>query len=288
MAQEATKLVLGRGEVYFDRFVPGTFVGEGERYIGNTPSFQMTRTIERIERARSYGGKRHAGRGIVISEELEIRLVTDNMSRDNVDLWFAGDSIPTFAGDEFLTQTESFEIIRGRYYQLGSKVVPGGYRHVDSLVLKRGGTNLAAGLDYLLDREHGRIRILPDAPRLSDGQTVTATYIKRPSTFTVMTSEAQELHGALRYIARDPYGPRVDYWLPQVSITPRGGVDLKGDEFRQLQFDVVAKRLGPSHALIYALHEGQAPAPITADTALVTADSTKYTADNGRWEMEGL
>lgn len=286
MLHEATKLVLGRGEVYFDRFIAGTLSGEGERYLGNTPSFQITREIERLNRATSYGGQRHDTRGAVISESLEISLVTDHMADENMSLWFSSEAVPTYAGDEFIPHTETFPVIRGRHYQLGSKVVPGGYKFVDSLVLRRGATLLLLGEDYLFDRDHGRIKILDNAPRISGTATVTATYIKRPSVFSIATSEAREVYGSLRYIARDPYGPQTDYWLPQVRITPRGAVDLKGDEFRQLSFDVTAMRLGPNHALIYALQEGVGPTPITADTALVTADTTRHRADMDAWQKE--
>lgn len=275
---ERTLLTLGRGEVYFHK------EGDvGERYIGNTPSFQIARSIERLEVQRAYSGRKHLGRSKVISESIDVKMVTDHMSRENVDLWLTSDGVPTYAGDEFLTFTENVLMGRGRFYQLGGSVIPGGYQFVDSAVLRIAGVKMVLGVDYLFDRDKGRIQILSDAPMLDSAKTVSVTFIKRPSLTSVTAVEGREIYGSLRYIAKDPYGPRVDYWFPQVRITPKGAVDLKGDEFRQLQFDIEAVRLGPASALLYALQDGQAPKPITADSVLVTADSTVYRSDNGRW-----
>ncbi len=51
------QLVLGRGEVYFEAFSAGTRVCSGERYVGNTTGFQITRAINRLERFTSYRGQ---------------------------------------------------------------------------------------------------------------------------------------------------------------------------------------------------------------------------------------
>ena len=92
MAHEATKLVLGRGEVYFDRFISGTHVGEGERYLGNTSKFIVERDIERLDRATSYGGKRIAAKGAIVSESHTIDFTTDHVDIENLSMWFGGES----------------------------------------------------------------------------------------------------------------------------------------------------------------------------------------------------
>jgi len=284
MAREATKLVLGRGMVYFDRFIPGTRIGEGERYLGNTPSFQITREIRRLDRASAYRGAVHAMPGAVLSEDVSLRIATDHMAPENVDLWWSGEGAMNTAGDEFVPFSETLQVRLDREYQLGATITPGGFRYVDSLVASVGGTPLLNGTDYTLDRSRARVHFLLTAERVSDGDSVSVSYVKRPSTSRVTVSQPTDMLGALRYIATDPRGPKVDYWFPQVRIAPRGAVDLKVDEFRQLNFDGNALRLGPQHALVYAIQEGADPTPITADTTLVSADTTEYTADNGTWD----
>lgn len=286
MLREATKLVLGRGQVYFDRFPDGASVGDGELYFGNTPSFQLTREIERLERNTSYRGRKHQLPGAVISESVEIKMTTDHMASENVSLWFSSEPTPIYAGDEFIPYVETMTVRKGRFYQLGAQILPGGFRYVDIIAISMGATPLVNGVDYLLDQDHGRIQILPSGTIIGSSASITATYRKRPSVTSVLQSQATEVIGALRYIARDPYGPKVDYWFPRVRITPRGAIELKSDEFRQISFDVTALRLSPNHALLYAITDTVAPTPITADTTLVTADSTQYTADNGLWISE--
>lgn len=280
MARERTKLVLGRGEVYFDRFLPGTQSGEGERYLGNTPSFQITRRIERLERATSYLGRRHDQPGAVISESVTVSMVTDHMASENVSMWFSDDGTDVTDGLELVPYTENFVVRLGRFYQLGSNEVHGGFRFVEAVQILVGATVLTAGIDYVLERDSGRIEILSTAVNVSNGQTITVNYVKRPNTLRIAESKSVEYLGLLRYISKNPYGPKVDYLFPQVRISPRGAVEMKGDEFRQMQFDVTALKKNPSEPLLYATHIGAAPLPITADTTLITADTTFYTADN--------
>lgn len=286
MYREDTKLVLGRGEVYLNRFTQDTKTGLGEIYLGNTPSFQMDREIERMARTTAYRGRKHETRGAVISEKLTIRMTTDHMSRENMDLWLSATVADVTVGNEYVPYNENMTVYPGRYYQLGSTLIPGGVRHVDSLAVSAGGTALVNGVDYLWDKVSARLFILPTTSRVpSGGQLVSVTYLKRPSTVGVVTPEAKEVYGALRYIAKDPHGPRTDYWFPQVRIAPRGAVEMKGDEFRQISFDVTAIRLNPVVALVYAQQDGKPPMAITADTTLITADSTRYSADNDKWEI---
>lgn len=282
IARNKTLLTLGRGEVFFRA------EGEnGERYIGNTPSFQITREVERIDVYSSFGGFKHKGRSKVISESIEIRMMTDHMSAENIELWYGKAAAQTTAGDEFIPYVEFIQMERGRFYQLGLSVVPTGLRHVDRVVLKIGSTTLRAGIEYLFDSENGRIEILPDAPYVEVPSSVRASFTKRPSISSVIELAAKEVYGSLRYIARDPYGPRVNYWIPLARVTPRGAVEMKEDGFRQIGFDITALKTNPLDPLMYVIQEGKEPLPLTADTVLVTADTTNYTADKGLWVTEG-
>lgn len=280
MKHERTLLTLGRGEVYFEQFAPGQFVGDGERYIGNTPSFQMTREIKRQDRATSVRGRINQLRGHVLSESITVRMATDHMSSENMDMWFSSRAVSIAVGDEMLPFNETLTVTKGLYYQLGASDTPGGYQYVENVVVTSGGATLELDRDYALDAAAGRIRIMPDAPGLTGQSVISVAYLKRPAATSVVVPSAQELHGALRYVSKDVTGPRVDYWFPQVRIAPRGALEMKGDEFRRLNFDITAVRLSPRYSLVYALLDGGAPMAITADTTFVTADSAVYTADN--------
>ena len=58
MANETQKYTLGRGEVFFNKFKPGTNIGEGERYLGNTPEYSLTNDVETLDHFNSDRGLR--------------------------------------------------------------------------------------------------------------------------------------------------------------------------------------------------------------------------------------
>lgn len=286
MFREKTSLVLGRGEVYFDRSL--TSGQDGERYFGNTPMFRIEREIRRVERTTAYRGQKQAKPGIVVQEVISCSMTTDHMASENVALWYGAEGSPQVDGDEFLPFTETFVVKKDRFYQLGLAENGVGLGFIDSAQVRltnSTGTVLVAGQHYHLIRDSGRIQIPPTSP-LADGTAIFVRYFKRPSPITPLVPTGQDVIGSLRYIALDPYGPRVDYWFPRVRLTPRGAVDLKGDEFRQMSFDIEAFRRSPNEPLVYLILDKNAPLPITADTALLRADTTLYRADNGAWEYE--
>ena len=284
MFREKTKLVLGRGEVYFDRFLGNT--KDGERYLGNTPAFRIDREIKRVERMTSYRGQRQKRPGVVVEENISCTLTFDHMVTENIALWHGADPVTTSLGNGLIPYSETLVVKKDRYYQLGMAVNGFGLGYLDTLQVRltnASGTILTVGVHYHADRELGRIQIPPSSP-LADGTTIFVQYFKRPSPVTTMISNGENIIGALRYVSTNPHGPRCDYWFPQVRLTPRGAVDLKGDEFQQRSLDIEAIRLAPNLPLVYAIADKSEPLAITADTVLLRADTTLYRADSGAWE----
>lgn len=284
MFHEKTKLVLGRGEIYFDRFIGSA--RDGERYIGNTPMFRVEREIRRINRMSSYKGQKHARKGIVVEETLTGSLTTDHISADNLIAWHGSTALTDNSGDALVPYYETLVVRKDRYYQLGIPVNGVGLTFIDSAQVRMTnavGAILSYGVHYFLERDSGRLNIPPSSP-LEDGSAIFVQYFKRPSATTVLTPVSEDIFGALRYVATNDVGPKVDYWFPQVRISPRGAIDLKGDEFRQMNFDIEAIRLSPNTPLVYVIVDKSPPLPITADTALLRADTIRYRADMGAWE----
>lgn len=279
-------LVVGRGEVYFDRHVAG--VGEGERYFGNTPSFQITRSITRQERKTSYGGKVYDIPGKVISEDISLKITTDAISWGNIREWFSQRDMAqnTIVGSELVPFTEQIRVRQGRWYQLGTQYSPMGTGMVDRVsgANADGGDSLRQGLDWTIDLTRGRIFIRVGSTRVPNNALINVTYFRRTSGQFLTEANAEEALGSIRYISRNPYGPQTDYYFPLVRISPQGALEMKGDEFQQMQFSASVMKLSPLTALAYASRSGAAPTAITADTTLITADTTLYTADNGAWE----
>ena len=251
MLREEDQLVLGRGEVYFDRFLPGTRIGTGERYIGNTPTFQVARTIERIGRARSYRGRMVETAGHVISESHTVNFTTDNISMENVAEWYGYDQSTSSVIAPIGLIDETFLMRRGRYYQLGSTIEPSGVRGVENVTLIRGTVEIPMAGNYEVDRAEGRIYILPAALNLLDATQVTVRFEYRRQRRLKVVSQPNEIHGALRFRSLNPYGPRKHLFMPFVRLMPRGSIDLKGDEYQQMMFEATAMRLNPTTEQVY-------------------------------------
>lgn len=281
--RENTELVLGRGEVFLERFVNGVSINAGEEYVGNTPSFQIIREIERLENFASYRGRKTQTRGQVISESVEVKMTTDHINWQNIAVWFGGNPVVTSSGNEFFPYSESFTAKKGRFYQLGRSETPTGFNFVERVTVTRDEIVLRPGVDYDVEPELGRVQILNSAIRIYDGAVFTVNYYKRPDKVTNIQSYAAEVYGAMRYISRNPYGPQTDYWFPQVRIAPQGAMEMKEDGFQQMRFDVTAIRAAPTTPLLFAIRKTGAPMPITADTSLLSADNTIYRADLGAW-----
>lgn len=284
-----TELVLGRGEVFFDRFNDGARVGVGERYLGNTPSFQITRNVRRAARKSSYRGQIHEEPGHILSEEIDLSIVTDNIAWQNLADWFNAGPFgqQTLPGSELVAFTETFPVVYDRYYQLGLGNTETGTMSVDAISgVRTGNVNavLREGIEWTLDRERGRIYIIDGAPRVQNGGNITVSYFKRASGVFRAFARVTELYGSIRYIARNQFGPQTDYFFPMVRLTPQGAFDQKGDQFQQIRYSATAMKLTPGTPLLYLIRQGGRPTPVTADTALIRADTTAYTADNGTWE----
>ena len=251
MLREEDQLVLGRGEVYFDRFLPGTRTGTGERYIGNTPAFQVARTIERVGRARSYRGRKVETPGHVISESHKVNFTTDNISMENVAEWYGDENSASSVIAPIGLIDETFLMRRGRYYQLGSTIEPSGVRGVENVTLIRGTVEIPMAGNYEVDRAEGRIYLLPAALNILDNTQISVRFEYRRQRRLKAASRPNEIHGALRFRSLNPYGPRKHLFMPFVRLMPRGSIDLKGDEYQQMMFEATAMRLGPNVEQVY-------------------------------------
>lgn len=284
MPVESTELVLGRGEVFFDRFQPNAETGRGERYLGNSTTFQISREIERLPVKRSYRGRLHEARGAVIAETIEVATVTDHINLQNLMDWYGDPYLGTATyGADFRQFTSIFQVWRNRYYPLSQDGFSNFY--VQNATFSIGQTQLVADQDFEFDTVRGRVRILPNAPRVSDGDTVVATYYQLPTAAHVVAPDAQDVFGALRFVSQNVEGQPTDYWFPMVRMSPQGAIDLKGDEWQQMRFNATALRKRSDQPLLYISRPGTGARPITADTTLITADTTLTTADNGPWSF---
>lgn len=244
-------LVIGRGELYFDQFAAGALKGEGELYLGNTPGFTVSRTVEEVERFTSYGGQQIQIDSLITREVHSAKIITDNISMENIALWFGSETDKTgqvAIGDI----TESIQVRKGRWYQLGTTVEPFGIRHVepDITILKNGSTFDSAA-NLLMDRVEGRFYVMDEAPNVIDGDTLTVTFQWRQSFTVDVVEDSAEVLGALRYISKNPVGPVISYFFPYVRLKPASQIDFKADDWQDFSFDVDIRKLNAVTNFVY-------------------------------------
>src|SRR5574343_839288 len=191
----ANNYVLGRGKVYFDAFTTGTTTKTGERYLGNTPEFNITIESEKLDHFNADSGVRVKDNSVTLEVNRSGSFITDNIDADNIALWFLGTkSTVTDAGLSNQTQTIT-SAVGGRYYQLGTAVNPAGLRDVSIDSVMAGATTVDATTGYTLEADHGRIYIVPGGA--GDGQTLTVTYDTAANSRTqIVTGEDAEVEGA--------------------------------------------------------------------------------------------
>lgn len=232
---------LGRGELHFDKFAPGTFNKTGERYLGNTPELNRTTESENLDHFNSDRGIRVKDKSIVLEKNDSGTFIADEISDENVALWFLGTQnvIAQSATASIVENIPANRLKPGTYIQLGeSQANPTGNRNVTmtSVTSDPVGTTFVGLTDYTVDAELGRLYIVPGGA--IDGTTpLIVTYATAASTRTqIVVGEGTTIEGALRFISYNPTGPRRDYYWPYVQLRADGDFAMKGDEWQQLSF----------------------------------------------------
>lgn len=240
---------LGRGQVLFDVFVASTTTITGERYLGNTPSFNLTAESENLDHFDADEGIKTKDKSVTLSLNRTGSFVTDNIDPDNVALFFIGNaSVAAQAAVVGLT-TVIANPLGDRYYQLGVTVGnPSGDRQVANVVASGGAV---VTTDFTLDAELGRVYIV-DGGAIDGDASVTFTYdTTARSRKKIVTSGNASVEGALRFIAKNATGAQLDYYMPSVKLAPNGEYELKGESWQQMSFNVEIQKRDDDTEAIY-------------------------------------
>lgn len=236
--------VLGKGKVFFDRYPNGVTItantqGEGERYLGNTPEFSTSASAENLDHFSSEGGLKTKDDSVQLSLDRTGSMTCDNVSNDNVALFFLGSKSTVAQTAQTGLQTEVNEAKRGHFYQAGaSESNPAGLRNIKNVVVKKGvafGTTVTASGNYQYDAELGRVYIEDDAPDIN-GVDIRIEFDTDASSREQVISGSNPIYGALRFVSDNPKGANRDFYFPYVKMAPDGDYALKGDEWQQIGF----------------------------------------------------
>ncbi len=234
MALSYGNQTLGRGKVYVSTFLSGTHTPAAWRYIGNSPSFNLSVNQSKLDHFSSDAGVRVKDKSVVLQVDITGNLVLDDINNENLALFFFG-SQSVLAQTSATAQTETFvNVQQGYYYQLGITTVnPTGVRSVSNVSIAVGGSGKTLGTDYTIDTDRGLIYIL-DGGSIAANATITVTYDRAVKSRKQVISGTTQIEGALRFTSDNPQGDKNDFYMPYVRLGPNGDFGLKADEWQQL------------------------------------------------------
>ena len=245
----ATKfLTLGRGELHFAQFLAGTQTPKGERYLGNSPEFNATIETENLDHFDSDHGINEKDASIPLSTNRTGSFTTDNIDPENVALFFFGSkAVLTVAATTVAAELIN-GVSQGLAYQLGmTDTNPSGARLITSVVVKDAdtpATTFVLNTDYTVDLALARITIV-EGGGIDEDANLTVAYSISASSKVQIISGSSAVSGALRYIAFNPEGQQLDWYMPYVKLSPNGDYALKGDEWQTIPFSIeILKKTG--------------------------------------------
>ena len=251
-----------RGRVYFDIF-DSAGNKTGERELGNSPGFSIEIATEKAEHYSSETGLRQKDASVVLQVDRTATLQIDNMSLENVALFFSrttstiSQALDAAASEELTVQVD-------RSYQLGvTESMPVGVRNVASVVVTDGAdvspTTYTLGDDYELDASMGRIRIVPGGAIASDDTLEVSYEVPAATWLEAKTGASSEINGAFRVVSDNATGTQRDFYMPRCSLQPSGSLPIiaEGTDWAVMEF--MLDVLKPSNA--EALYIDGRPAP---------------------------
>ncbi len=257
----ATKnYTVGRGELHFAQFLPGTQTPGPYRYLGNSPEFSLTLESTKLDHFGSDRGIREKDASITIEVNRTGSLVLDEIEIDNLAMFFFGSSerIVQVGGAVVAEQLNNVTV--DRTFQLGQSDT----NPIGAKMLAYPGTGptlftltddatptpnaFAAGTDYVLDPARGLLTIMAGGA-IVNGDNLRANYTTLAAAFDRVVSGAEAISGAMKFVTFNPVGQQFDYTFPFVSISPNGDLNLKGEEWQQIPFSLEILRKGSLEAI---------------------------------------
>lgn len=242
---------LGRGKIYFSRFVPSTQIPEGFEYIGNSPELSFTIETESLDHFSSDAGVREKDASVPLSTNRTGAFTTDAINPENISYFFFGSrSLLTVVGGAVVDESIT-DIRRGRYYQLGrGDTAPGGARGITTVSVKKApATAVTAASNWEVDLVTGMLHILGTAVALADDDDILVSYTVTAQTRERIISGNSPIEGAMKYLANNPNGHNWNYDMPWVKITPNGDYAQKGDDWQTIPFNLEILKRSAAEAI---------------------------------------
>jgi hypothetical protein len=242
----AENLLLGKGQVLFDRFDPVTGLSTGYKHLGNVEKFEITTNDDIVEKRSSMTAAAPMLKRVNRARTVGIAMTLSEFHPDNLALALMGTSA-------VLVQTATAVVAEA----LAPATVPGSFVKLaklgpyTGLAVKFGASVGVLGIDYVVtSAKGGVIQILPGT--ILTG-AVTADYT--PTAYTAVTGpkvvgggNAAQINGRLMFIGDPSAGPAqlVEVW--RTSISPSGALEFISDDYATMELTGTAQDDSANHA----------------------------------------
>jgi hypothetical protein len=237
LAPSSENLLLGAGNVYFDRFDSNN-ASTGLRHLGLVDSFGITHSVETVEKKNAMDGAKATYAEVVTGSAAELAAVLTEFTPENLALAMMG-------VDGVFTQTANAAVADQAVGPAAASVKLDVWYDMGCLnptvsAVKQGATTLNPAA-YELKAEAGMIRLLSSYTGVDKGVVSTAITWSGSVPAIAAADKKQLVYGLasgtikgrLRYIAatNQTQGPRmmVDVWI--CGLTPDGELGFISDDF---------------------------------------------------------
>ena len=258
----ATKnYVLANGRIEFNQFpvengVEQKAKAKGFRYLGASTELNLTQENETLEHKSTECGFNVTDEEIITSSSLTGSFTLDNISTENLALFFAGDATNQVQS-QATGKTEIIKLYPALGYRLGVDANnPNGV--FDATITKieifaneanaKAGTSptgtLVADVDYEFAPEMAYLMIgdRDTTKKIAvEGTWAAVTYDLKNSKRDVVITKNQSIVGSLLFRGCNAKGENRQYFLPKVRLAANGDFALKsGEEWSTLGFNITA------------------------------------------------
>ncbi len=227
MTPDPNNLLLGAGEVFFDRF-DADGLSTGYRHCGNVESLSTNTSVEKKEKKSSMDGARSTLKEVITGSNMEVSMVFSEFDPENLALALLGEASDFTQDASAVTGGEingGVALKFDRWYYLGK-------HDVSNVAIKQGATTLTAGDDYELKADVGLVKILSTGTGLEEITTWDGD-AGAVSGKQITGLSVGKVEGALKYIAAadQASGPRYEVDIHKVNLTPDGELPFIGEDF---------------------------------------------------------
>jgi len=227
-APSSENLLLGKGQVFFDRF-DASGLSTGFKHIGNVETFELTTTDDKVQKFSSMSAGAPLYKEVNRRRTAVLTLTGSEFHPENMALVTMGSQSELVQAATAVVAEPVFPTtIKGAYF-MTKKLGP-----ISAVAVKFGVTSGVLNTDYaIINANVGLIRILPGTA-LTGAVTVDYTptaYTSGSGPAMVAGGASGVIQGAIKFIGDPSTGPDmiIDVW--RANVSPNGAVGLIGDDF---------------------------------------------------------